>query len=69
MLSFKQQVVVALLQNLSWMPKFDNAEQAAKYLNVDTPTTTFEAIKLNNKLLATFVCEVAEMIVERTPDV
>lgn len=67
-MSFKQEVVVALLQNLEWMPKFDSMEDAAEYLNQEPPENTGGAIALQQQVIATLVAETAEHIVRAVGD-
>lgn len=63
-LSFKQQIVLALLQNLDWMPKFESVESAAEYLCENVPNTTGGTIALQQKSMAVLVSETAKRIVE-----
>lgn len=63
-MSFKQQVVLALLQNLEWMPKFDSMEDAAEYVSVEAPETTGGAIAVQQQVMAVMVAETAEQIVK-----
>lgn len=63
-MSFKQKVVLALLQNLDWMPKFDSIESAAEYLAEDVPETTHGAIAIQQKAIAVLVAETAGRIVD-----
>ena len=63
-LSFKQQVALALLQNLEWMPKFDSHEAAANYVCEEIPDDTGGMIALQQKVIAVLVAETAEQIVK-----
>jgi len=62
-LSFKQQVALALLQNLEWLPKFDDMEAAADYVSESLPEDTRGAIALQQKVMGVLVAETAEQIV------
>jgi len=63
-LTFKQQVALALLQNLEWMPKFDDTESVVEYLSADAPETTADIISIGQQIIAVMVAETAERIVE-----
>lgn len=66
MLSFKQQIVLVLLQNLDWMPKFEGIESAAEYLCENVPETIQGTIEIQQKAIAVLIAETAERIVETT---
>lgn len=63
-MSFKQQVILVLLQNLEWMPKFENIEDAAEYMCENVPNTIGDTIALQQKSMAVLVSETANRIVE-----
>lgn len=63
-MSFRQQVILALLQNLEWMPKFDNIEAAAEYVCENVPDTMGGIIAIQQKSMAVLVFETAELIVK-----
>ena len=62
-LTFRQQVVLALLQNLEWMPKFD-IDTAAKYMSMPVPENDIEAIAIQKQIIAIQVAETADAIVK-----
>lgn len=66
MLSFKQQIVLVLLQNLDWMPKFESIESAAEYLCEDVPETIHETIAIQQKAIALLIAETADHIMATT---
>lgn len=55
MKTFKQEVILALLSNMEWMPKFKSTEAAAEYLSEEVPTTVADAIELQAKAMAVLV--------------
>lgn len=55
MRTFKQDVILALLSNMEWMPKFHSTEACAEYLSEDVPGTTAESIALHAKAIAVLV--------------
>lgn len=61
---FKQRVIVALLQDLKWMPAFGDTTSAAAYIGEPAPTTERDTVILSQKLLAVLVVETAERIIE-----
>lgn len=63
-MSFREQVVLALLQNLEWMPKFNTIESAAEYLGETVPESDKEAIAFQQRIIALLVTETAEQIVK-----
>ena len=60
--AFRQEVCLALLQNLEWMPKFESVEAAAEYVAEDVPTTMGGAIAIQEKVLAVVVHETVDAI-------
>lgn len=62
-LTFKQQVVLALLQDLKWMPSFSDLQMGAEYVGEATPTTESDMVKLSQRMLAVLVAETADQIV------
>jgi hypothetical protein len=67
--NFRQQVVISLIQTAKdWLPKFPDAEDAAKYLSVDPPKDTAEMIKLSQTLFAVCLDEQANAIIDQFKD-
>jgi hypothetical protein len=60
---FKQRIILALLRDLEWMPKFSSVESAAKHLGVEAPETDAGAIELQQQMIAVQVNETANKIV------
>ena len=60
---FKQQVALALAQNMEWMPKLESTEEVFQYLGVDPPATPAETVCLGQQFIATMIAETAHKIV------
>lgn len=65
-LSFRQQVVLALLHDLKWMPTFPDGKAAAEYIDEPIEDNFASQVKFSHKLFATLVNELADEIVRRS---